>query len=109
MRKIVKAFLYSLNGLKVLLHERAFVEELLLFPIVIDVVLSIENTSYRLYIAFSYILVLICEAFNTCIEKTVNRISTDVHPLSKEIKDISSSAVFIAIINLTIAMIIGIF
>lgn len=107
MKQIFKAFLYSLNGLKILFCERAFVQELLLIPIVLLVVTLVDLLSYRLYILFSYVLVLLAEVFNTCIEKTVNRISTEIHPLSKEIKDISSAAVFIAISHLLISFVLG--
>ena len=107
MKKIFNAFLYSMNGLRILLKERAFLQELLLLPVVVCVVYLCHSPCMKAYIAFSYVLVLITEALNTAIEKTVNRISTEIHQLSKEIKDISSAAVFIALTNFVIGCLIG--
>lgn len=100
MKKIFKALQYSINGLKLLTHERAFVQELLLTPLVLCLGYYSPQISCKLYLLFSYFLLLIVEALNTSIERTVNRISLDTHPLSKEIKDISSAAVCLAIMNL---------
>jgi len=43
------------------------------------------------------LLVLIVEILNTAIEKTVDRISSEHHHLSKAIKDLGSAAVTLAL------------
>jgi diacylglycerol kinase (ATP) len=48
--------------------------------------------------------VWIAEMFNTCIEKTMDFISTEKHPEIKSIKDIAAGAVLIASVT---AFIIG--
>lgn len=48
--------------------------------------------------------VWITEMFNTCIEKIMNFISTEIHPEIKSIKDIAAAAVLIASVT---AFIIG--
>ena len=56
----------------------------------------------KLYLISSYALVLITEALNTCVETVVNRISTDLHDLSKKAKDIGSAAVLLALLNVAL-------
>ena len=41
-------------------------------------------------------LVLMAEMFNSAIERLVDRVSTDIHPLSGQAKDLGSAGVFIA-------------
>jgi len=45
----------------------------------------------------SAVLVLVVELINTALEKTVDRISHERHPLSAVIKDLGSAAVFLSI------------
>jgi len=100
MKKIISAFFYSISGLKALLKERAFKEELFFFALaslpLFFIELSIEK---RLYVISAMFIVLITEALNSAIESTVDRISTDIHPISKKAKDISSCAVFLALLH----------
>lgn len=100
MKKIVSAFLYSISGLKYLLKERAFKEELVFFLLTSLPLFFIKlSIAKRLYVISSMFIVLIIEALNSAIENTVDRISTDTHPLSKKAKDISSCAVFLALLH----------
>lgn len=45
----------------------------------------------------SILLILIVELLNTALEKAVDRISSEAHPLSKTVKDLGSAAVLISI------------
>ena len=102
MKKLINAYSYSISGIRCLLKERAFVQELFVGIFILLFIYCIDNC--RAYVFSSYMLVLIIEAINTSIEKVVDRISTDIHELSKEIKDVSSAAVFLSIINLIVAI-----
>ncbi len=52
-----------------------------------------------LLLLFSITLVVVTELINTAIEKTIDFITDEYHPLAKVIKDISAGAVLIAAIN----------
>lgn len=47
-------------------------------------------------IVFAISLVFTTELLNTAIEKTLDRISDEIHPLTKSAKDIAAGAVFIS-------------
>ncbi len=46
----------------------------------------------------SILLILIVELLNTSLEKAVDRISSETHPLSKTVKDLGSAAVLASIL-----------
>ena len=98
--RILKAFVYSYNGFKVLLNEQAFKQELLLFMVLMPLsfMFDVSTASHALMI-FSLFLILLAESVNTAIEVCIDRISTDIHPLSKAAKDIGSFMVLLAFIN----------
>ena len=50
----------------------------------------------------SLFFVLIIEIVNTAIETTIERISSDQHPLSKKAKDLGSAAVMLSLANAAI-------
>jgi diacylglycerol kinase (ATP) len=99
--KIKNAFFYSLSGIRFLLNERAFKQEILIGVILIFVEF-LRNTSFAMfmYIFSSYILVLVLEAINSAIESAIDRIGPSRHPLSKRAKDMGSAAVLIALLHL---------
>ena len=49
-------------------------------------------------LAGSVMLVLIVELLNSAIEAVVDRVSPDLHPLSKRAKDIGSAAVMLSLV-----------
>lgn len=93
------AFANSLKGLKYgLTHEAAIREEFLallasfvLAPVVAD------SFVQGLLLVASVLFVLVVEILNTAIEKTLDRVSTDHHPLTGAAKDLGSLAVLLAI------------
>ena len=95
--KLKNNFIHSISGLRYGLSEHSFRIELLvglaLLPILFFVQCPIE---FKLLPLSSYLLLLICELFNTAIEGICNRITQEEDPQIKVIKDISSAAVFIA-------------
>ncbi len=106
IKNILNASKYSISGLKFLWKERAFRQELFLFPFVLIEIYCIPHN--RLYVMLSYFIILITEALNTAIESVVDRVSRDYHILSKKAKDIGSASVFIALLNFFIIIIINI-
>lgn len=52
-----------------------------------------------LIIYFAVFLVIITEMINTAIEKTIDMITEDYHPLAKTAKNVAAGAVLIASIN----------
>lgn len=103
-RRVGQAARYSLAGLRWLaLNEAAFRQELVLFALLLALsrFLEFDALSFATQIALmSFILVV--EALNTAIEKIVDRISLDRHPLSGLIKDIGSGAVALSFIPLAV-------
>ena len=96
-----KSLKHSWHGLKALMSERAFKQELILGLLVL-VVAYIQG--FQLYIFSSYCLVLITEALNTGIECAIDRVSTESHPISKKAKDVASFAVLISLIHLIVVL-----
>ena len=98
----------SLSGLKYMLTERAFLQELFLIPILLIYAFSKNfEAQFLLYLFSSYLLVLLAEIINTAIESVVDRISFEFHELSKKAKDIASFAIMLALFHLVCVMIFG--
>ena len=98
---VAKAFYYSIYGLKTIFQDEvAFKQELLLtiFIVPLGIYLGATPVAKAILIG-SWFLILIMESVNSAIEAIVDRISLERHPMSKKIKDISSAAVLLAIIN----------
>ncbi len=105
--KLKNNFIHSICGLRYALSEHSFRVELLvgliLLPILIFVRCPIE---LKILLFFSYLLILICELLNTAIEGLCNRITQEEDPQIKAIKDISSAAVFIAVLLFLVILIV---
>ena len=71
-------------------------------------ILDLNGLERAMVIAFSWNIVLM-ELANTAIEVVVDRISNEVHPLSKKAKDIGSAMVFFAIILALIVWLLVLF
>ena len=101
LRRIWKAFSYSLSGLRAAYrNEDAFRQESLLATLLIPLALfmSVPGIGKALMIG-SVLVVLVVELLNSAVEAAIDRISLDRHRLSKRAKDIGSAAVLIALIN----------
>ncbi len=97
--RLIKAFGYSLAGLKAaFLNEAAFRQEVILSLILIPLAWFLgANGIERALLISCVLLVLIAELFNSAIEAVADRISEEQHPLIKRAKDIGSAAVFVAL------------
>jgi len=102
--RIINAFFYSCQGLSATWqNEASFRLEIMLTLLVVPLVFYIgKNAIERAVLWFSWFLIPIIELVNSALETTVNRISTDLHPLSGMAKDIGSAAVFLTIVNAAI-------
>ena len=101
MKRIWLAFLYSLSGIGAAWRdETAFREEVFLSIIMIPAAIFLAPDKISLILMIgSVLLVLALELVNTAVEASINRIGSEIHPLSKKAKDTASAAVLIALIN----------
>lgn len=108
IRKLSAAFFYSLNGIRYLLKERAFRQELIVFAVLLIVeIFRQTSTAMRLYLLTSYFLIFMAEALNSAIEAAIDRIGLERHELSKRAKDIGSAAAFIMMVHFGIVWILS--
>ena len=107
-RRLLKAFYHSICGLEVAFKEHvAFKHAVFLTVVVVPLALVLGTTpAEKMILIGSWFLVLVVEAINSAIEMLVDRISLEIHPLSKKIKDVSSAAVFLAIVNVAVVWIV---
>ena len=111
MKRLFKAFLYSLSGLSAAYKsEAAFRQETWLAIVLIPlaVILAQDKTQLLLLIGPIF-LILITELVNTAIEAVSDKITKEKHPNIKVAKDVASAAVFISILNLVVSWFIIIF
>lgn len=95
----LKASRNTADGIKVLLHERAFREELFFGAIGLVLIYFLPFAALmKLLLVLLIMLLLVVEALNSAIEAVVDRISADIHPLSKAAKDIGSATVAMVIV-----------
>jgi diacylglycerol kinase (ATP) len=99
LRRIAKALVYSMDGLKsAWKNEHAFRQELfVIIPALFTALLLPVSALEKAVLIASTLFILIVELLNSAIEAIVDRISLDRHPLSKNAKDFGSAAVTIAI------------
>lgn len=100
LTRLLPALRYSLQGLRTAFKEEAaFRQELLLAVCLLPLSFWIaDDLITYFFLIGSIVLVLITELINSAIENVVDRVSNDLHPLSKNAKDIASAAVFLALV-----------
>ena len=98
-KRIFNASGYSLAGLRAaFIGEAAFRQLVLLNVVLVPLAffLNVSRVERALLVAVC-LLALIVELFNSAIEAAIDRISLDLHPLSKNAKDMGSAAQFVAL------------
>lgn len=102
--RVLKATVYSWQGLKTAFHnEAAFRQELMLSLILAPVALWLgDNGIERALLIGALLLVLIVELLNTGIEIVVDRFGGEMHELSGRAKDVGSAAVFLSLTNVLV-------
>ena len=104
IKRWLKATRNTADGMKALWKERAFREEIYFATIGLIVIFFAPFSSLlKLILILLLMLLLIVEGINSAIEAIVDRISKDIHPLSKIAKDIGSATVAMAIVMNIIA------
>lgn len=100
---ITRAFRATINSWNGLIYafkeESAFRQELGLSLILIPLAIYLPVTPIeKILLIASVILVLIIELLNSSVEAAIDRISFEVHDLSKRAKDFGSAAVMLALL-----------
>ena len=98
--RLAAAFRCSLSGFRhAARHEAAFRQELLAAAVLFaPAILLPVGRLERLVLVLSMLFVIAVELLNSAIEATVDRISTERHPLSGIAKDLGSAAVAVALV-----------
>ena len=107
IKKVFSNLLNSVNGLTIAFKEHSFILEIIAGIILIPflIIVEIENIN-KILIIMTYSIMLAFELINTSIEKVSNKITKNFYLEINEIKDLSSSAVFIIFLLLIIVLII---
>ncbi len=98
--RIAKAIRYSMHGLAAAWRcESAFRQEAMLALVLLPASLWLGHGWVEVtLLAGSVLLVLIVELLNSGIEAVVDRVSFEMHDLSKRAKDFGSAAVFLSLL-----------
>jgi len=100
-RRILYAFKYSYDGFRAIFKsEPAFRQDVVIFIIFSFAALMLDvSKQSRALMLFSLFFILFAEAVNTAVEVCIDRISPEIHPLSKKAKDIGSLLVLLSFVN----------
>lgn len=98
--RIVRATGYSVSGLVTAYRgESAFRQEFWLAVVMLPAAFWLGRTWVEVaLLAGSVLLVLIVELLNSGIETAIDRVSFEIHDLSKRAKDLASAAVLLALL-----------
>ena|ERR1700712_1587604 len=98
--RIQRAFGYSIDGLTIAYrNESAFRQEVWLAVVLLPLSLWVGRSWVEIaLLAGSVMIVMIVELLNSGLEAVVDRISFELHELSKVAKDLASAAVFLAVL-----------
>src|SRR3990167_7165346 len=100
LERIVRATGYSVEGLLAAYRgESAFRQEFWLAAIMLPAAFWLGRSWVEVaLLAGSVMLVLIVELLNSGIESAIDRVSFEMHDLSKRAKDLASAAVFLSLV-----------
>lgn len=98
--RIIRAAGHSKNGLAdAYRHEDAFRQETWLALVLLPLSFWLGRSWVEVaLLAGSVLLVMIVELLNSAIEATVDRVSFELHDLSRRAKDIASAAVMLSLL-----------
>ena len=99
LARILNATGYSMAGLKAAFTGEAAFRQLVLLNVVLIPIafwLDVSRVERAMLVGVVF-LGLIVEILNSAIEATVDRISLELHPLSKRAKDMGSAAQFLSL------------
>ena len=99
-KRLFNALLYSFSGLKALIRETAFRQELFFAILLLSSLILIQANALHILIALVIILITFSiEALNTAIEEIVDHISPEWSEVGKKAKDLGSFAVFCLLLS----------
>ena len=98
--RLIHAAGYSLSGLSQAYRgESAFRQEAWLAAVLLPLSLWVGRGWVEVALLMGSVMVLlIVELLNSAIEAAIDRVSFDLHDLSKRAKDLASAAVFLAVL-----------
>lgn len=98
--RVIRATGYSLEGLAMAYRgESAFRQEFWIAAVLMPAAFWLgRGWAEVTLLAGSVLLVLIVELLNSAIEAAVDRVSLDLHDLSKRAKDLASAAVMLSLL-----------
>jgi diacylglycerol kinase (ATP) len=98
--RLIKACGYSWAGLKHAVRKEAAIrQELAALAILVPVSIALPVSPLEhLLLVLSMMLVVVVEFLNSAIEAVVDRVSTEIHPLAGQAKDMGSAAVGLAVL-----------
>lgn len=81
-------------------HEAAFRQEVVLAAVLLPTAAWLGRSPVERGMLIGAVsAVLVAELLNTAVEKAVDRIGPEIHPLARRAKDAGSAAVFVALVN----------
>ena len=106
--RILRATGYSMRGLRVAFLKEAAFRQLVLINVVLQPIAFFLDVTRveRAILVLVPLLSLAIELLNTAIENAVDRISLDLHPLSRDAKDMGSAAQFIGLVMIVVAWLV---
>lgn len=104
LRRLVDATRNSAKGFRAAwTHEAAFRQEIAACVVLVPLALVLESGGIeRALLIGSLLLVLMVELLNSAVEATIDRISTEHHPLAGQAKDLGSAAVAVSLLNVLV-------
>lgn len=105
LRRIINATGYSMQGFRTAFRtEPAFRQLALLNGILLPIALWLDVSPVeRAILMVTPLLSLTVELVNSSIEHVVDRISLELHPLSKSAKDMGSAAQFMGLVIIAVS------
>lgn len=102
--RLLHAFKYSFDGfIAAFKSEEAFRQDILVCVILAPIAIILPVTIVeKLFLFSSLFLIVLAELINTAIEMIIDRISHEIHPLSKISKDIGSCIVLVSFMYLVV-------
>lgn len=109
--RIVKAFVYSCDGLRAgVREEAAFRQELLLAAVLVPAAVLLPLAlAWKAILVASMLLVLVVELLNSAVEAVVDKASPEQSLLAKRAKDYASAAVLLSLVNLAAVWALALF
>jgi diacylglycerol kinase (ATP) len=111
LKRIFNAAGYSFDGLSAAFRGEAAFRQLVLLNVILIPMAFIVDVSKgeRALLIAVCLLALIVELLNSAVEAAIDRISLDLHPLSKNAKDMGSAAQMVSLTMIAIVWAVTLF